>query len=277
MREQAEGIMTRALIQTLAAAALIFTGLTGTGCITTADIPETGRLDGTIPAEDGSTPMLAEPLPYGLAPGDQLAIRLLEDDRLNDTVRVDSDGGFQFFYAGRVKVGGLTTTDVSKMLASALSEVYVDPNLSVNLVSQEQQYVSVLGEVSRPGRVQLRPGSRISEVLAETGGMTPDAAPRRVILIRRVAQDKIVAGKFDMREAFANPLSGEWANDIVLQRSDIIWVPRNEFAQLKDVAEFVSVMFGAAVDVERAIVLYPDAKEIIRTGEDPGRNTIIVR
>lgn len=243
-----------------------------------ANLPTAGDMVVATEPDDTAMALYQPRLPYTLAPGDQLEIKVFEDEALNASVRIDYDGGFQFHYAGRVKAEGLTTMDVSRKITTALAEFYVDPHVSVNLLSQEQQFVNLLGEIARPGRIALSRDMSVIDALAEAGGPTRDAALDTMVIIRRTAEDQIVAGVFDYREATLNPTDGAWASNITLQRGDTIYLPRSNKAQIESIAEFVGRVTGAATDVQRSILLYPDTLDVIKDGSvDSGETRIIVR
>lgn len=233
-------------------------------------------------AADDIAPIIRAPLrlPYILAPGDEISINVLEDERLTQDIRLDSDGGFQFYYVGRIKAEGLTTLDLKKKLTTSLAEFYVEPHVAVNLKSEEQQFVNVIGLPLKPGRIRLTRGMRILDAIAEAGGAHPDADRQRVILIRRVSDDKppyVVAGFFDYKDAMLNPLGGAMASNIPLQRGDTIYFPKNGKAQWESVFKFISEMSGSISDVERSIILYPKVEDVFNFGEIQGTTNIIVR
>lgn len=233
---------------------------------------------GAPPVESGDGgPVVADPAPYSLVPGDRIAIKVVQDPMLDGEYTIDSDGGIQYPYIGPMRLEGLTTVDARRKIGSGLKEYYTDPFVTVNLISQMQQYVRVMGQVPKQGRIPFERGMTIVDGIAEAGGLTRDASQKRIVLIRRVSEDQVAAGFFNYRDAVLSPNAQTWASNIALRSGDIIFVPTNERAQWESAFNFISVMFGAAVDVERSIVLYPDVREIIKTGNAAGRNTIVVR
>lgn len=233
---------------------------------------------GAPPVESGDGgPVVADPAPYSLVPGDRIAIKVVQDPLLDGEYTIDSDGGIQYPYIGPMRLEGLTTVDARRKIGSGLKEYYTDPFVTVNLISQMQQYVRVMGQVPKQGRIPFERGMTIVDGIAEAGGLTRDASQKRILLIRRVSEDQVAAGFFNYRDAVLSPNAQTWASNIPLRSGDIIFVPTNERAQWESAFNFISVMFGAAVDVERSIVLYPDVREILKTGNAAGRNTIVVR
>lgn len=279
MNAREDGLFGRGIFRRLAAAVAGACLLLAGGCY----MPDVKPIDAEtygkpVPKESGDGgPVVTDPLPYALVPGDRISIRVIEEPTLDGEFTLDSDGGIQFPRVGPVRLEGLTTGDARRRIATALKEVYVNPSVTVNLVSQMQQYVRVLGQVPKQGRVPFERGMTILDGIAEAGGLTRDASQKRILLIRRVAEDQVAAGFFDWRAAQMTPTAETLASNIPLRSGDIIFVPTNERAQWESAFNFISVMFGAAVDVERSIVLYPDVREIIKTGNAAGRNTIVVR
>ncbi len=217
-------------------------------------------------------------MPYVLEDGDEVIINVLQDERLNGTYRLDSDGGFQWHYAGRVRARGLTTNDIRRKLAGVLEEYIVDPSVTVNLTAQRGRYVNVLGFVKSAGRIAVRRDMRIVDALTEAGGLVEDGRMDCVILVRRMPDNEIRAGIFNYKEATLNPIeSGAWASNVILQPGDTIIVPKSKLAQWNTAVDTVRRFLDTAVNAERGIVLYPDAREVLKTGDSGGKNTIVVK
>ncbi|NOG54643.1 MAG: polysaccharide export protein [Planctomycetes bacterium] len=236
----------------------------------------------TVGENDVNSLVAAMPrLPYLLAPGDEIDVRVLEDDRMDGAFKIDIDGRFQFPYAGSVKAEGLTTIDIREKLSQRLGEYYVEPHVSVNLTSYEQQYVNVLGYVNKPGRIALRRDMTLIDAITEAGGPHPDADTKRMVLVRRVSQDRppyIAAGIFNYHEAMLNPLeSGAWTSNILLQRGDTLMIAKSGKAQWMTLFNNISTVFNSVTDVERGIILYPNVEDVFNFGRQQRDTTIIVR
>lgn len=234
------------------------------------------RLPEDATAKDDG-PIDRTPLPYSLVPGDEISIRIVQDPDLNGSYRLDTDGSIQFPYIGPMRLDGLTTMDVRRKVKTGLQEFYTDPFVTVNIVSQEQQYVRVIGEVAQPGLIAYKRDMTIIDALASAGDLTRNGARQSIVVIRRTGENEISAGLFNYREAMHNPTGELWASNIPLKRGDTIFVPRSDKAQWESAFGFIQTMFGTATDVQRAIVLYPDARDVLNTGERSGRTTILVR
>jgi polysaccharide biosynthesis/export protein len=91
-------------------------------------------------------------------------------------------------YAGAVQTAGLTIPQVQTQIETALKSKADEPQVIITLVEGNSNQVSILGDVTSPQQIQLRPiGERVLDVIARAGGLAADApAPEaKVILVRR--------------------------------------------------------------------------------------------
>ena len=84
--------------------------------------------------------------------------------------------------------------------------------------------VYVQGEAVKPGEVKYTPGLTILQAIVKAGGFTPQAAGRRVNLIRRDG-DRKENVRVDVESIMEDP--GE-ADDIRLQPNDVIVIPQRQ-------------------------------------------------
>jgi len=89
---------------------------------------------------------------------------------------VDNFGYIKIPYAGTFKAEGSTLSDLGKAIEVQLSIRAVEPQVLVNIISMSSNTISVLGEVSRSGEIELsQGGERILSVLAKAGTKVPEA------------------------------------------------------------------------------------------------------
>jgi len=72
--------------------------------------------------------------------------------------RVDADGRISLPYAGRLKVAGMTLTEVEALVRKNLKGVVTDPQVLVNMVGDLSGSVLVAGAVKQPGRFSALQG-----------------------------------------------------------------------------------------------------------------------
>lgn len=95
---------------------------------------------------------------------------------------VDSDGSIEIPLIGKVKIGGLRTTDAADTIRIRLQKFLKEPSVIVRNLNFK---VSVLGEVARPS-VYVIPDEKISlpEVLSLAGDLTIYGRRENVMIIR---------------------------------------------------------------------------------------------
>jgi polysaccharide export outer membrane protein len=134
-----------------------------------------------------SSPAAASPAPvesddYRVGAGDVLEIVVLGNADLTRTATVQPSGSIAFPLLNEVPVAGLTVSEIQrKMTALLVKDFLVDPHVEVKVKEYLSQFVIVLGEVNTPGRKVLRGGSRLIDILVESGGFTPRASGEVVI------------------------------------------------------------------------------------------------
>ena len=115
---------------------------------------------------------------YKIGPEDLLEITVFEDEKLNKTVRVSSQGNIGFPLIGVLRVKGLTASELEREIQGLLAEKYIqNPNVSVFIKEYRNQRISVLGMVEKPGIFDVTGQKTVLEMLALSGGLKEDAGP----------------------------------------------------------------------------------------------------
>ncbi|MFT6849737.1 MAG: polysaccharide export outer membrane protein [Sphingobacteriales bacterium] len=98
-------------------------------------------------------------------------------------ILIDKGGDINLPYVGKLKVAGLTSIQTEQLLMEAYSVYYPEPLINIEIINLR---VQVLGEVSRPGTINLgREQNTLVEVLAAAGDLTFDADRTKIKVIRR--------------------------------------------------------------------------------------------
>ena len=160
---------------------------------------------------------------YGLSTGDLVRITVYDHPDLGTETRVNEQGGILFPLVGEVPVSGMTANEAAKRIAKMLEAGGFINSPQVNLVVMEfkGQEVSVLGRVNRPGKFPLQKASRLTDILAQAGGVTPDGAD---ILILTSGKGKDAS----RREIDLIALLRDGAHELNVDigNDDILFVPR---------------------------------------------------
>ena len=159
--------------------------------------------------------------PYRIGPEDVLAITVWKNEPMSRTVQVRPDGMVSLPLIDDVPAAGLTPNQFRDVLAKRLAEFIPNPEVSV-IVSDVRSYkVSVLGEVVKPGRFELKSYTTVLDVLAQAGGFTQFAARARIVILRPVGKS-IKRILFNYNKVVS---SGSEEENIYLQPGDIVLVP----------------------------------------------------
>jgi polysaccharide export outer membrane protein len=125
---------------------------------------------------------------YTLRPRDIVDVKVFQEDDLSLRAMVNHDGTVRLPLIGNVRLGGLTTDQAAQRIRAALDDGYlVNPQVTVAVAQFARRRVTVLGQVARPGPVDLRPGERLTlvQAIGDAGGFTRLANPKAVIVKRR--------------------------------------------------------------------------------------------
>jgi polysaccharide export outer membrane protein len=132
---------------------------------------------------------------YRLRVNDLLRITVFQEDDLTTETRISESGSINFPLIGSVRVAGRTVNDVTEEIRARLDKDYlVNPHVTLLLVEFSKQMVTVLGEVQKPGQVQIpaEGGLDLLGAIALAGGYTRVANPAHVTVRRMVnGEDKI--------------------------------------------------------------------------------------
>lgn len=120
-------------------------------------------------------PAVAVSQTYVLSPDDQLNISVQGHEDLTTAVTILSDGTFNYPQVGAVHAAGLTVAALTRLLAQGLSDTINQPEVNVSVKASLPRRVSVLGAVHAPGQYDVKPDSRVLDILAAAGGPAQDA------------------------------------------------------------------------------------------------------
>lgn len=134
---------------------------------------------------------------------------------------------------GDVKVSGMKLAEARSAIAKTYGAYYVDPPvIMLTLMDSdmigEWGFVTVLGRVSKPGRVPLQSqsGMNLSAAIQAAGGFAPSAKQSDIRVTRVGTDGKKQKVSVDFEEIGE---SGNAEADIVLIDGDIIYVPERIF------------------------------------------------
>jgi len=161
------------------------------------------------------------PPDYRIGPEDTLMISVWKNEGISRTVPVRPDGMISLPLIQDVHAVGLTPAELRTTLARRLSEFMPNPEVTVIVTEVRSYKVSVIGEVLKPARYELRSWTTVLDVLALAGGFTQFASRSRVVVLRPEGQT-VKRIPFNYPRVIAS--GGEQGN-FYLQPGDIVLVP----------------------------------------------------
>ena len=140
-------------------------------------IPTFGRTQESLPA----TASFA-----GLAPGDQISVRMYDFPELGGpiSVHIAGDGTVHLPYAGTLQAAGRTPDQLQAAIGEALRNqgVVKNPDVTVEVQSAVNLAVDVIGQVVSPKTVPLFAPAPMSYVLSQVGGVSGVASPHLTVI-----------------------------------------------------------------------------------------------
>ncbi len=136
---------------------------------------------------------------------------------------VRPDGYISMPFVGSLSVAGKTPEQVSKLVTEKYSDIYRQPEVTVNIAIAPSNKVYVGGAVPNPNFFDLTGAATIEQALLSTGGVLPSADSDNIALLRVNPN-----GKYDVYFfSYANLLTDHSRPIVNLQRGDMIFVPQS--------------------------------------------------
>jgi len=172
------------------------------------------------PAASASRP--AEAL---LGVGDTLKITVYQNPDLSvESARISETGQINFPLIGSVGVGGLTIGAAEAKIAKMLRDggFVLRPQVTIQVAQIRSSVVSILGQVSKPGRYPIDVvGTKVSEMIAMAGGVVPGGAD--VVTLSGIRGGKAIKLDIDLPSVLQ---AGKSELDLTVDNGDILYVDR---------------------------------------------------
>ncbi|HTW57365.1 MAG TPA: polysaccharide biosynthesis/export family protein [Terriglobales bacterium] len=167
---------------------------------------------------------------YKLEPGDVFDLSFELNPEFNQTVTVQPDGFITLRGIGDVQVKGQTVPELTETLRTDYSKILNAPMISVILKDFEKPYFIADGQVSKPGKYELRGDVTLTEAVAMAGGFLDSAKHSQVLLFRRAGDGWYQAETFNLKRMEKR---GNLKEDPTLHAGDMLFVPKNSFSKFK--------------------------------------------
>lgn len=142
------------------------------------------------------TPMALAQNQYLIKPGDLLQLEVQEDASLNRNALVLPDGRISVPLVGTVRAAGRTVDQVRSDIAQRLASNFATtPTVFIGISAVAKPAVRraratreisiyVLGEVAKPGKLDVKLGTTVLQLFAQMGGFSDFASTKRIQLRR---------------------------------------------------------------------------------------------
>ena len=158
------------------------------------------------------------PEEYRIGPEDMLQISVWKNDAVSRLVPVRPDGKISLPLLNDVQAAGRTTLELREELTKQLAPFMPNPEVSVIVTDVRSFKVSVIGEVARPGRFELKSWTTVLDVLAMAGGFTQFASRTRILILHP-------DGKAMKKIPFNYNKVGSDQENFYLRNGDVVVVP----------------------------------------------------
>jgi polysaccharide export outer membrane protein len=158
---------------------------------------------------------------YRIGPEDLIAVTVWKNDAMSRAVPVRPDGMISLPLLDDVQAAGLTAMELRDVIAKRLVEYMPSPEVSVIVNDVRSFKVSVMGEVARPARYELKSVTTVLDVLAQAGGFNQFANRSKIVILRPNGKG-MTRIPFNYNKVIA---SGGEDENFYLQSGDIVLVP----------------------------------------------------
>jgi polysaccharide export outer membrane protein len=132
--------------------------------------------------------------------------------------------------------------------SSPLSDIRLRRGDKVFIPIDRQQFVSVLGQVGKPGPVAIRPGLDLKLALAEAGGLKDEAGDNPTVHIIQIASNR------ELNIPYKQLMTPQGGSEVTLQAGDVISIPKSGFNK---VGYVLTKLSPAATMVSLAALVAP--------------------
>lgn len=185
---------------------------------------------------------LAQTLPAGLAyapagekeyfveAGDVVNIHVFPAEEFSREVTVQPDGTIELPLLGSLKVQGLRSGELEKVLIARFSKYVSNPSVTINVRKFAANRVAIIGEVRAPGYRDYRDGMKALDLVADAGGLADYARGDKAKIFRKIKEADGRVREDVIGVNLAAVMNGQMDRNILLVSGDIVYVPRKKYS-----------------------------------------------
>ncbi len=201
-----------------------------------AKTTRSGSADGALTEsssknEAGSPAVTGDRHPlYRLRKSDVIEISFTFAPEFDQNVSVQPDGFITLKGVEQIYVEGTTVPALREILRKAYEGTLHDPEVTIALKDFDKPYFIATGQITHPGKYELRDDITVTEAIAIAGGFNEQAKHSQVVLFRRVSDDVVESRLLDVK---AMMKSRDLKEDIHLKAGDMVFVPQNTISKIR--------------------------------------------
>ncbi|MCR4319591.1 MAG: polysaccharide export protein [Candidatus Brocadiaceae bacterium] len=208
---------------------------------------------------------------FTLGPGDTIEINVWKNEELNRKALIGPSGGFSYPFLGDIQVTGMSIFQLRQIITKGIAEYFVNPQVTINILSNQSKKIFVLGEVNRPGAFQMPGPTNIIEAIAWANGFTHDAKERKVLLIRGDIKEPELKA-INLNTALKK---GDTTQNLFLRPGDVVYVPATTFASAERFFRRIQSIITPFVTLEYGLAIAPMVEDTLNTsGREKNQITI---
>lgn len=143
-----------------------------------------------MPLGSGCGPKVVQPKEYEvptaflLGPEDVLEISVWKNENLSRIAAIRPDGLISLPIIGDVQAAGITADELAKDISERLKKFVANPAVSVSVKELNSYSIYVMGEVTKPGKFQLKTYTTLLQAISMAGGFTEYAKKNSLQVVR---------------------------------------------------------------------------------------------
>lgn len=165
---------------------------------------------------------------YRLQTSDVVEIQFKFTPEFTQTVTLQPDGFVPLQIAGEIKLQDLTLEEARVAIVAKYAGILHQPAVTLTLKEFNKPFVIVGGEVTKPGKLDLRGELSLTDAVTMAGGFTPNAKQDQVLLFRRVNPEMVEVKRINVRDILGK---GKFTEDIRLLPGDAIYASKSNLAK----------------------------------------------
>src|SRR5882757_6502704 len=176
---------------------------------------------------------------YRLQPGDVLEVQFRYSPEFNQTLTVQPDGYITLEIGGDLKVAGFTIEQTRTAILRQARTRLQDPVATIVLKEFQRPYFVVAGEVSQPGKIEMRERVTAIQAIMLAGGLKEGAKASQVVVFRKLNSSDLAEVKLLNLKSIRR--TSDLENDLTLQAGDMVFVPRDKITKIERFMRLASV------------------------------------